>query len=239
MCQNMKKLYFFASFVYFICLITTTIETDTHSKICSQCTTPPKVDSYLVQFCRKENGTGLLHQDNSCCINSTVSSQTSLIVGVDMSGCGLKTISGLFSNMHDLKVIMLENNTDLQIKQDDFNGLSKLLYLSLPDFLQCPGGNKSWNSVEKQNNTVICEEEINLCVKNNVTCQNSNSHCVLTGPGVMECLCLPGYHGYKCLRQGTFPAVSYSIIICVCTAVISGFLWCTQRRKVKKKTHTY
>ena len=41
-----------------------------------------------------------------------------------------------------------------------------------------------------------------------VSCPNNNSHCVMTAPGAMECLCNDGYYGYKCLRQ-----VHHSILL--------------------------
>ncbi|XP_060553378.1 all-trans retinoic acid-induced differentiation factor-like [Ruditapes philippinarum] len=231
----MKNLYSTSLFTYLTWFITFSLTRCSISEVCSQCSSVPKADSFLVQFCNNSTG----HLEKSCCVNTPVAFQNKTIIGVDMSSCGLKNVNGLFNDLKDLEVIMLENNTDLQIGEDDFNGLTKLDYLSLPETSQCPGGNKSWTSIEKHNNTVICLGEINLCQHNNVTCQNNNSHCVLTGPGEMECLCISGYHGYKCLRKGTFPGVSYTVTICVSTVVISGFLWCTQRRKVKRKSHTY
>ncbi|WAR23769.1 ARAID-like protein, partial [Mya arenaria] len=70
-----------------------------------------------------------------------------------------------------------------------------------------------------------------------ITCANNNSHCEMVGPGEAECVCNKGYHGYKCLRQGTFPDVGYSIVLSACTVVLSALLWFTQRRKVTHHTH--
>lgn len=46
-----------------------------------------------------------------------------------------------------------------------------------------------------------------------VTCSNSNSYCSDVGPRVTECLCSPGYHGYKCLRK-VIPDFSWFLKLC-------------------------
>ncbi|KAL4235840.1 hypothetical protein ACF0H5_004230 [Mactra antiquata] len=171
-----------------------------NSQICTQCNLP-QLDSFLQQYCTKHNNTKSLKLDGSCCINTSSSTKTEQIIGVDLSDCKLSKISGLVNNLHNLKVLLLDKNVDLQIEDTDFNGLSHLEYMSLPETLECPGGNNSWRSDDVTDNTRICKDEINLCQQNNITCPNENSECVLVGPGEMECLCLPGYHGYKCLRK--------------------------------------
>lgn len=204
------------------------------TNICSRCPKPSEA-SFVVKYCTENNSTGTLNQNASCCINTSAADTDSSLVGVDLSNCGLTSIMNLI-NSNELKVLMLEGNEKLQIRLTDFRGLTALEYLSLPSQEQCPGGNWSWNVIEYTNRSVICHGEINLC--KNASCANNNSECVLVGPGDMECHCLPGYYGYKCLRQGTFPAVNYSVILSVCTVVISVFLWCTQRRRVNRSFQT-
>jgi hypothetical protein len=58
--------------------------------------------------------------------------------------------------------------------------------------------------------------------------------CVENGPGNFECHCKAGYHGYKCLMQGEFPLMPFSIGLAVATLVLSGVLWHFQRRHVVK-----
>jgi len=38
--------------------------------------------------------------------------------------------------------------------------------------------------------------------------------------------------------QGIFPTAVFSIVLSICVVVLSGFLWCTQRRKIKPKLHS-
>jgi len=46
-----------------------------------------------------------------------------------------------------------------------------------------------------------------------VTCENTNGQCVLVRPGENQCLCKPGYHGYKCLRQVSARVISQIFIL--------------------------
>lgn len=200
-------------------------------EVCIKCP-EMKEQSQVFQFCQSFNSTHSMLISQSCCINNTITGEE--IIGLDWSSCELNTISGLLGNLTCLQELMLENNSKLILHTEDFDGLTNLEYLSLPSNSECPGGNNSWDSTERTNHSVICHTELNLCVDHNITCPNNNSHCVLTAPGKMECLCNPGFYGYKCLRQGHFPTAVYTIVLGACTVVLSVFLWCTQRRKVTK-----
>ena len=41
------------------------------------------------------------------------------------------------------------------------------IFRSLPSGSDCPGGNESWASTERTNNSVICLNELNLCIDHN------------------------------------------------------------------------
>ncbi|KFO53825.1 All-trans retinoic acid-induced differentiation factor, partial [Corvus brachyrhynchos] len=60
-----------------------------------------------------------------------------------------------------------------------------------------------------------------------------NSVCAPDGPGLVQCLCDNPFHGYKCLREGTFPMLLFSGILGTATVSLSLLLWGTQRRKAK------
>ncbi|KAH3695434.1 all-trans retinoic acid-induced differentiation factor-like [Dreissena polymorpha] len=204
--------------------------------VCSKCEDRTS-SSEVVGFCQKSNSSGHLIVDKACCLNYS-SEETFTVLGLDFSHCNISSITGVINVYPDLHILMLENNTNLQVSDQDFRGLSKLVYLSLPLTMNCPGGNNSWRISEISNNAMLCREEIDLCIQNNVTCESQNSSiCVLVGPGEVECLCQAGYYGYKCLRQGTFPTVVFSISLCIIVVMLSALLWLAQRRKIKPKTY--
>ena len=60
------------------------------------------------------------------------------------------------------------------------------------------------------------------------TCPSPQSYCTPAGPGLVDCLCSPGYHGYKCLRQvGWF-------CVCMCAAfpITHNWGYITHRLKI-------
>ncbi|XP_075000792.1 all-trans retinoic acid-induced differentiation factor isoform X1 [Calonectris borealis] len=60
-----------------------------------------------------------------------------------------------------------------------------------------------------------------------------NAACAPDGPGLVQCLCNSPFHGYKCLREGTFPVLLFCGILGAVTLSLSFLLWGTQRRKAK------
>ncbi|XP_063414497.1 all-trans retinoic acid-induced differentiation factor-like isoform X2 [Mytilus trossulus] len=168
-----------------------------------------------------------------CCVNK--GKTESSVVGLDLSSCHITSIEDMFINFNNLKFLYLQNNSIQVPTIEAFHGLTQLQTLKLPPKIDCPGGRELWNETKHTEDAVICTGELSSCTVYNVTCPNVNSYCVDVGPQVTECLCKPGYHGYKCLRQGTFPTVTFVIGLGVSTVVISGLLWVTQRRKAKKQ----
>lgn len=167
-----------------------------------------------------------------CCMNGN---SYSSVVGLDLSSCHITSIENYFNNLDNLEVLFLQNNSIQVPKIEAFHGLTKLKLLKLPPKLNCPGGNELWNKTEQTSEVVTCINELSTCTVYNVSCPNQNSYCVDRGPQVTECLCKPGYHGYKCLRKGTFPVTAFVIGLGVSTVVVSAILWFTQRRKIKKQ----
>ncbi|NXU57484.1 ARAID factor, partial [Turnix velox] len=60
-----------------------------------------------------------------------------------------------------------------------------------------------------------------------------NAACAPAGPGLTQCLCHSPFHGYKCLREGTFPILLFCGALGTLTLALSLLLWGTQRRKAK------
>ncbi|XP_076087435.1 all-trans retinoic acid-induced differentiation factor-like [Mytilus galloprovincialis] len=168
-----------------------------------------------------------------CCVNK--GKTESSVVGLDLSSCHITSIEDMFISFNNLKFLYLQNNSIQVPTIEAFHGLTQLQTLKLPPKIDCPGGSELWNETKHTEDAVICTGELSSCTVYNVTCPNVNSYCVDVGPQVTECLCKPGYHGYKCLRQGTFPTMTFVIGLGVSTVVISGLLWVTQRRKAKKQ----
>ncbi|KAE8605812.1 hypothetical protein XENTR_v10015327 [Xenopus tropicalis] len=107
--------------------------------------------------------------------------------------------------------------------------------LSLPSSA-APGGNNSWENVNVTSAVRVCQDQRSSCNSTSewVLCPE-NSVCAPDGPGYMQCVCAPGFHGYKCLRESTFPILMFFGILGLVTACLSVLLWCTQRRKVKSQ----
>lgn len=138
----------------------------------------------------------------------------------------------------NLSVIDLRNNSLLQpsFHDDAFLTLKYLNELLLPPQVPCPGGPDSW---EKINKTIdppgsYCINQISVCVNNTDLCTETGSMCVSNGPFSYVCNCTTDYHGYKCLRHGTFPYGAFFGATLGVTVVASILLFWTQRRHVKK-----
>ncbi|KAL8576531.1 hypothetical protein ACOMHN_003089 [Nucella lapillus] len=205
---------------------------------CDECTTQMAHPSEVKKYCDAQNLT--TSQSHRCCVNSTASNFTdSDIIGIDLRNCSLENVTQLFQNMTSVVIISLEDNPLSTVTERNFYELTQLNYLSLPGKVEsCPGGAQSWvkSHLTPDNQTLLCENQINACLNkdNNDTCPSPQSYCSAAGPGLVDCLCSPDYHGYKCLRKGTFPMVPFVSGICGSTFVAAIFLWVTQRRFVKK-----
>jgi len=185
-------------------------------------------DSRVAQYCRKNS----LKIKERCCFNETV------IVGLDLSHCDLDNTAILVNSIyHGLNVLDLTNNIGMKIDDDNFDGYEHLETVYVDDKQDCPGGSDSWNIAKKEKRCLTCESQKNTCL--DFYCPkasgNNGSHCESHGPGLKNryCVCNPGFEGYKCMRQGTFPWPAFGAGIGGITLVLAIFLWCTNRRLVK------
>ncbi|XP_054100352.1 all-trans retinoic acid-induced differentiation factor isoform X2 [Callithrix jacchus] len=151
----------------------------------------------------KTTGELMLHA--RCCLN-----QNGTILGLDLQNCSLEDPGPDFHQAHTT-IIMI-----------------------LPQDVNCPGGINAWNTVTSYIDNQICQGQKNLCnnTGNPEMCPENGS-CVPNGPGFLQCVCADGFHGYKCMRQGSFSLLMFFGILGSTTLSISILLWGTQRRKAK------
>ncbi|XP_072218093.1 all-trans retinoic acid-induced differentiation factor [Leuresthes tenuis] len=171
--------------------------------------------------------------DGRCCLmNNTRDPEQ--IIGLDLSSCSLTHMDELHGASTVL-MIDLSLNPIVNISDTAFQGFRDLNYMILPQHIACPGGNTSWQKVEVKEGNRLCEGQKNMCNQTGELSMNcpENSLCAPYGPGFYECSCAENYRGYKCLREGDFPALQVFGPLAASTVVISFLLWVTQRRKAK------
>jgi len=201
----------------------------------SFCDVLPKNQSSRVHEYCVDHGWGDL--DDRCCRDGLS------IVGLDLRDCHLNATSFLKNAIyHNVSIIDLTMNPTLELDEDDFDGYSMLdrLYLDRATNASCPGGSNSWNTSDGGDNDILaCLTQLNTCDVTSFQCPHSigenTSHCESHGPGLknLYCVCNEGFHGYKCMRKGTFPQVAFGAGLSGATVGVAGFLWLTNRRLVK------
>nr|XP_030714013.1 all-trans retinoic acid-induced differentiation factor isoform X3 [Globicephala melas] len=143
--------------------------------------------------------------DARCCLN-----RKGTILGLDLQNCSLKDPGPYFPQARTA-IIMI-----------------------LPQDVNCPGGINAWKTITSYINNQTCQEQRNLCNSTGdpEMCPENGS-CAPDGPGRLQCVCAEGFHGYKCMRQGSFSLLMFFGILGSTTLSISTLLWGTQRRKAK------
>ncbi|XP_061742041.1 all-trans retinoic acid-induced differentiation factor [Nerophis ophidion] len=198
-------------------------------QVCSQCSGTVRDGSAVGLFCSSSAG----RIAGRCCVGNKTS-DPERVIGLDLSNCSLNHL-GYIQEAFTALIIDLSLNTIVNISDSAFRGFIDLKNLILPADIACPGGNTSWEKVELTKGNRLCEGQKNMC---NQTGQMSTncpeySQCGPFGPGFVECRCADNYHGYKCLREGEFPALQVFGPLGASTLVLSLLLWVTQRRKAK------
>ncbi|KAK2864011.1 hypothetical protein Q7C36_003165 [Tachysurus vachellii] len=196
----------------------------TDAQLCHMCEGSVQNHSAVWRFCLSGG-----RIEGRCCFQDEEN-----ILGLDLSNCSLSQVEDL--GVASAAVIVdLSSNPISNMSDFIFQGFNHLSYLILPVKLDCPGGNTSWDRVEVNRDTRLCEGQRNAC---NQTGQMAldcpeNSVCMPYGPGFFQCSCARNFHGYKCLREGHFPMLEVMAILGGSTVVVSLLLWITQRRKIK------
>lgn len=199
----------------------------------SFCQNTLMTSKYVLEFCNKTNA----KVNGRCCLEKQSSSNVTVITGLDYTNCNMHTLATKMQtlpreSLKNITIFDIRDNAFTECGNEAFAGLLNLETLYYPLMCQCPGGDYSWSNV--QNGT--CTGRLDLCSSNfstNVRCTDK-SECEENGPGNFLCKCKEGYHGYKCLQQGTFPKLSYTLIVCGGTLFLCAFLWHSQRRLVRK-----
>ncbi|KAM6180138.1 all-trans retinoic acid-induced differentiation factor [Erethizon dorsatum] len=195
-------------------------------EVCTQCPGSVQNLSKVALYC-KESSTLMVQA--RCCTN-----QKGTILGLDLQNCSLKDPGPNFPQAYTAVVIDLQTNPLKDDLHNIFRGFIQLETLVLPQAVNCPGGNNAWENVSFYINNKICQGQKNLC---NSTGEPEmcpeNGSCLPDGPGLSQCICTNGFHGYKCMRQGSFSLLMFFGILGSTTLSISLLLWGTQRRKAK------
>ncbi|XP_007937047.1 all-trans retinoic acid-induced differentiation factor [Orycteropus afer afer] len=195
-------------------------------EICIQCPGSVQNLSEVALFC-KQTPKLMLHA--RCCLN-----QEGTILGLDLQNCSLKDPGPNFPQAYTAIIVDLQENPLKDDLINRFRGFTQLQTLVLPQDVNCPGGISAWNTISTYNDSQTCRGQRNLC--NNTgdpeMCPENGS-CAPDGPGLLQCLCADGFHGYKCMRQGSFSLIVFFGILGSTTLSICILLWGTQRRKAK------
>ncbi|XP_017282808.1 all-trans retinoic acid-induced differentiation factor [Kryptolebias marmoratus] len=199
-------------------------------QVCSLCGGKVPNGTAAGRFCSQSAG----RIDGRCCLRNDSTSDPERIIGLDLSNCSLTRVENL-QDASEALMIDLSLNPIVNISDDVFQGFFDLKCLILPKDIVCPGGNSSWQKVEIQKGNRLCEGQKNMCNQTGQMSLNcpENSLCAPYGPGFYECSCAENYHGYKCLREGTFPVLQVFGPLALSAVVITFLLWVTQRRKAK------
>ncbi|NXC23092.1 ARAID factor, partial [Corythaeola cristata] len=129
----------------------------------------------------------------------------------------------------------LTENPLTTLPNGSFLGFTHLQRLAVPLALECPGGSSAWEEVTTHESSRLCQGQKNPCNGSGELAWPcpENAACAPDGPGLVQCLCDGPFHGYKCLREGTFPVLLFCGILGAVTLGLSLLLWGTQRRKAK------
>ena len=184
----------------------------------------------VIDYCHSEHGYLIFR----CC--RSFDNQT--FVAADLTDFNLIDVPDFtqFANFN-LNVIDLRSNPRLMpsVDNQDFLALKYLDHLFLPEQFPCPGGKYVWEIVNQTTNSTgnECMHQKDLCSNSADLCPEKNSYCSPNGPDHFLCLCKQDYHGYQCLRHGTFPFASFFAPTLGITVLTSAVLYWKQRRHLK------
>ncbi|NXF41884.1 ARAID factor, partial [Nyctibius bracteatus] len=154
---------------------------------------------------------------------------------LDLSDCSLCSLPPGLAEATAAIVVDLTENPLTALPDGSFLGFTHLQLLAVPLALECPGGSGAWEEVTTRGSSHLCQGQRNPCNGSGELAWlcPENAACAPDGPGLVQCLCDSPFHGYKCLREGTFPVLLFCGILGTITVSLSLLLWGTQRRKAK------
>jgi hypothetical protein len=182
----------------------------------------------VIEYCANQTGEMLYR----CCRKY----DNKTFIAIDLTEANLTEIPNFAEHLHfNFTVIDLRLNDDIVSSNvSAFIGLSDLDYLLLPDHIECPGGNGSWEIIDETTDPpgTLCQHQISICSSSPDLCTERGALCTGNGPTKFLCFCKPGYHGYKCLRYGNFPSGAFYGTTAGITVIASALLYWKQRRNV-------
>lgn len=182
----------------------------------------------VIDYCASQNG----RLEDRCCY----ARNSKNLLAIDLIEMSLTEVPNLSEHIN-LTVIDLRLNSQLKSsKNTDFLGLNSLDSLLLPSHYSCPGEKHVWQIINSTDNPTgnLCQHPINLCLNSSDLCVPIRSYCRPNGPNHFQCLCKDDYHGYKCLRQGSFPVWKFTAVVLLMTGLLTTFFYYTHRKYVKK-----
>ncbi|XP_008048382.1 all-trans retinoic acid-induced differentiation factor [Carlito syrichta] len=195
-------------------------------EVCVRCPGSVRRWSRVALFCERTPARSLRAR---CCLDPE-----GAVLGLDLQNCSLKDLGPDFPQAHTAVIIDLQANPLQGDLASTFRGFTQLQTLVLPQDVRCPGGINAWDTVTSYTDNQICQGQRNLCnTTGHLEMCPENGVCVPDGPGLMQCVCADGFHGYKCMRQGWFSLLTFFGILGSTTLSVSVLLWGTQRRKAE------
>uniref|UniRef100_A0A452H6X3 EGF-like domain-containing protein n=1 Tax=Gopherus agassizii TaxID=38772 RepID=A0A452H6X3_9SAUR len=182
-------------------------------QLCSVCPGPVRNGSSVAGYCAARPA---LELQGRCCLSREPELE------LDLGNCSLVSLCAGFPDPPRAGCPALQG---VLTPTSDY-----LLSRSLPRALECPGGSMAWDLNTTHGDSRTCQGQRNLC--NTWLCPE-NSQCSPDGPGLVQCMCSGRYHGYKCLREGTFPLLLFYGTLGAVTTILSLLAWGSQRRKAK------
>ncbi|NXX10243.1 ARAID factor, partial [Podargus strigoides] len=154
---------------------------------------------------------------------------------LDLSNCSLRSPPPGLAEAAAAVILDLTGNPLAPLPSGAVRGFTRLQYLAVPRALECPGGDSAWQEVTMDGSSRLCQGQRNPCNGSGGLAWlcPERAACAPDGPGLVQCLCEPPFHGYRCLREGTFPTLLFGGILGAVTLSLSLLLWGTQRRKAK------
>ncbi|XP_075271262.1 all-trans retinoic acid-induced differentiation factor [Opisthocomus hoazin] len=198
--------------------------------VCGRCPGPLRNGSVVARFCASRPGT---ESDGRCCRER--GARPERLLGLDLSNCSLRSLPPGLAEATAAIVLDLTENPLAPFPDGSFLGFTQLQRLAVPPALGCPGGSSAWEEVTTRGSSRLCQGQRNPCNGSGELAWlcPENAACVPDGPGLVQCLCDGPFHGYKCLREGTFPAPLFCGVLGAVTLALALLLWGTQRRKAK------